>query len=55
MKISIPVMKLGQYAAALGITRWLPGISESDAIKYGTLTDTEKKYTGLFFITEQQR
>lgn len=48
MKISIPVMKLGQYAAALGVTRWISGISESDAIKYGTLTDNEKKYTELF-------
>ena len=43
MKINIPVMKLGQYAAALGVTRWIPGISESDAIKYGTLTDNEKE------------
>lgn len=50
MKISIPVMKLGQYAAALGITRWLPGISKSDAIKYGALTDTEKEiYRAVFY------
>lgn len=50
MKISIPVMKLGHYAAALGITRWLPGISESDAIKYGALTDTEKEiYRAVFY------
>lgn len=50
MKISIPVMKLGQYAATLGITRWLPGISESDAIKYGALTGTEKEiYRAVFY------
>ena len=50
MKISIPVMKLGQYAAALGVTRWIPGISESDAIKYGTLTDNEKEiYRAVFY------
>ena len=49
MKISIPVMKLGQYAAALGVTRWIPGISESDSIKYGTLTDNEKEIYGAVF------
>lgn len=50
MKINIPVMKLGQYAAALGVTRWIPGISESDAIKYGTLTDNEKEiYRAVFY------
>ena len=50
MKISIPVIKLGQYAAALGVTRWIPGISESDAIKYGTLTDNEKEiYRAVFY------
>lgn len=50
MKISIPVMKLGQYAAVLGVTRWIPGILESDAIKYGTLTDNEKEiYRAVFY------
>lgn len=50
MKISIPVMKLGQYAAALGVTRWISGISESDAIKYGTLTDNENEiYRAVFY------
>ena len=43
MKVSVPVVKLGQYAAALGVTRWLPGIAESDAIRGGTLTDREKE------------
>ena len=50
MNISIPVMKIGQYAAALGITRLIPGISESDAIKHGTLTDEEKAiYRAVFY------
>ena len=50
MKISIPMMKLGQYAAALGVTRWISGISESGAIKYGTLTDNEKEiYRAVFY------
>lgn len=50
MKINIPVMKLGQYGAALGITRWIPGISESDAIQFGALTDREKEiYRAVFY------
>ena len=50
MNINIPVMKIGQYAAALGITRLIPGISESDAIKHGTLTDAEKAiYRAVFY------
>lgn len=50
MNISIPVLKLGQYGAALGITRWIPGLAESDAIKYGTLSDKEKEiYRALFY------
>ena len=35
MNINIPIMKLGQYGAALGITRWIPSLAESDAIKAG--------------------
>ena len=42
MKISMPVMKLGQYSAALGITRWIPCVSEGAAVKAGTLTEEEK-------------
>lgn len=50
MKINIPVMMLGQYGAALGVSRWIPGISESDAIKFGTLTDHEKEiYRAVFY------
>ena len=50
MNINIPVMKIGHYVAALGITRLIPGISESDAIKHGTLTDEEKAiYRAVFY------
>lgn len=50
MNISIPILKLGQYGAALGIIRWVPGLAESDAIKYGTLSDKEKEiYRTLFY------
>lgn len=50
MNISLPMLKLGQYGAALGITRWIPGLAESDAIKYGTLSDKEKEiYRALFY------
>lgn len=50
MNISIPIMKLGHYGAALGITRWIPSLAESDAIKFGTLSDKEKEiYRALFY------
>lgn len=50
MKISIPLTKLGQYCAKLGITRWLPSLAESDAIKYGTLSEEEKEiYRAVFY------
>lgn len=50
MKISLPILKLGQFGAALGITRWIPSLVESDAIKYGTLSDYEKEiYRSVFY------
>ena len=50
MKINLPLMKLGQYAADLGITRLIPTFAESDAIKRGTLTDDEKnRYRAIFY------
>lgn len=50
MKISMPVTKLGQYSAALGITRWIPGVSEGAAVKAGTLTEEEKAiYRAVFY------
>lgn len=50
MRISIPIIKLGQYGAALGITRWIPSLAESDAIKVGTLSEEEKEiYRAVFY------
>lgn len=50
MHISMPITKLGQYGAALGITRWIPGLAESDAIKAGTLSEEEKEiYRAVFY------
>ena len=50
MNISIPTMELGHYAAVLGITRWTPNLAESDAIKYGTLSEKEKDiYRAVFY------
>lgn len=50
MKINIQLMRVGCWAAGLGVTRLIPGISESDAIKYGTLTDEEKEiYRAVFY------
>ena len=50
MDISIPMMKLGHYGAVWGITRWIPSLAESDAIKYGTLSEKEKEiYRAVFY------
>lgn len=48
--INMPMLKISQFAARVGIIRLLPGISESNAIKYGTLSDTEKDiYRAIFY------
>lgn len=50
MNINIPIMRLGQYCAGLGITRCLPSLAESDAIKSGTLSQKEKEiYRAIFY------
>lgn len=50
MKINIPLMRMAQFAAQIGITRIIPDIAESDAIKNGTLTDGEKAaYRAVFY------
>ena len=49
-KLSMPMLRLSQFAARRGLTRWLPGIAESDAIRFGTLTDHEKAvYRAVFY------
>lgn len=48
--INMFTVRLGQYAARFGITRLIPNIAESDAIKYGTLSDAEKEiYRAIFY------
>ena len=50
MNINIPIMRLGQYCAGLGITRWIPSLAESNAIKSGTLSQKEKEiYRAIFY------
>ena len=50
MNINIPIMRLGQYCAGLGITRCLLSLAESDAIKSVTLSEKEKEiYRAIFY------
>ncbi len=50
MNINIPFMKLSSWAADIGVTRLIPSISESEAIKHGTLSDEEKEiYKAVFY------
>ncbi len=50
MNINIPLMRMAGAAANIGVTRFIPGISDSDAIKYGTLSDREKEiYKAVFY------
>ncbi|MDE6598663.1 MAG: alpha/beta hydrolase [Oscillospiraceae bacterium] len=50
MKINILLMRLATFAAQIGVTRLIPGIAESDAIQYGTLSEEEKElYRAVFY------
>lgn len=50
MNINLPLMRAASRAAGIGVTRLIPGISESDAILHGTLTDSEKEiYRAVFY------
>ncbi len=50
MEINITNSKLLSFFAKTGITRFIPNIAESDAIKGGTLTDNEKEiYRAVFY------
>lgn len=50
MNISIPLMRVSSLAADIGIIRLIPEISNSDAIKHGTLSDKEKEiYKAVFY------
>ncbi|GAB3056157.1 alpha/beta hydrolase [Virgibacillus ainsalahensis] len=47
--INMSLIRLGKFAANTGLTRWIPNLSESDAIKYGSLTDKEKDLYKVIF------
>lgn len=48
--LNIAMLRLGQFAARIGLTRLMPGVSESDAIRFGTLTEHEKNiYRAVFY------
>lgn len=50
MQINIPLMKVSSFAADIGVTRLIPDISESEAVKHGTLTEHEKDiYKAIFY------
>lgn len=50
MSINIPLIKLAGWASNVGITRVIPGIADSEAIKHGTLSDKEKEiYKAVFY------
>lgn len=50
MSIHMPLMRIASWAASIGVTRLLPGLSNSDAIKHGTLSETEKEiYRAVFY------
>lgn len=49
MDISMPLIRLGKFAANTGLTRLIPTLSESDAIKYGSLTEKEKNLYKVLF------
>ena len=49
MDINMQLIRLGQFAANTGFTRLIPNAAESDAIKYGTLTDKEKELYKVIF------
>lgn len=50
MKVNVPLLRLAAFTSDIGLTRWIRGLSESDAIKYGTLTKEEKElYRAIFY------
>lgn len=50
MKINVTLMRLATFAAQMGVTRFIPNISESDAIQHGTLSEDEKAlYRAVFY------
>ena len=50
MNINIPLMRIASWAANIGATRFIPGLSDSDAVKYGTLSEKEKEIYKAVFL-----
>lgn len=48
-EVNIPIIELGSFANNIGLTRLISSLSESDAIKYGTLSEDEKKLYKIIF------
>ena len=44
MDINMPLLQLGRVASTMGIIRLIPGVSESEAIKWGTFDRWRKRY-----------
>ncbi len=54
MEINLSMAKMISFAANIGVTRWIPSITESDALKYGTLSEEDKKlYRAVFYRRTQ--
>lgn len=48
-KINLPLIKLGAFGSNTGLTRFIPKVADSDAIKYGTLSEEEKEQCRMIF------
>jgi len=50
MEVNLPLMRLAGLASGLGVTRFIPGVADSDAVLHGTLTEREKEvYRAVFY------
>lgn len=47
--LNMPMIRLAKFAADTGITRFLPGVAVSEAVKYGELTEKEKELSEVIF------
>ena len=48
--INMGLIRLTAFGARIGVTRLIPGVAESDAIRYGTLTaEEEALYRAIFY------
>lgn len=49
-EINEPLLRLLQFGGTIGLTRFIPGLSESDAIRHGTLVSEEQDlYRAVFY------